>query len=159
MTMTTVEERRRTGPVRAILLVLLGAAVGAVAMREFREPMPTFPSSLFAQDSSARSIGGEDGEFTYFTFRRNLWVIHRPTGQIQFFMFPDGSEQVLVRSGIYQVDLTEFPVEQTQYQLSERNLTNFLWILNPYTGKARYIRAQRDGTFDVSEVETVARRE
>ena len=43
--------------------------------------------------------------------------------------------------------------------MSERNLTNFLWILNPVTGRAMYIRAGRDGGFDVSDIESVARRE
>ena len=72
-------------------------------------------------------------------------------------MFPDGQEQQLQRSVTHQIDQEIFPPDQVQFQLSERNLTNFLWIMNPVTGKARYIRAGRDASIEVSEIESVSK--
>ena len=159
MTMTNESTGRRPRWLRSALLVGLGAIVGTIASGAFRAPAPGFPDALFAQVPDMQVAGNEEGDYLFFTFRRNLWVVHKPTGRIQFLMFPDGEEQTTLRSRIHQIDLDVFPLDQVRYQLSERNLTNFLWILNPVTGKARFIRAGRDGGFDVSGIESVARRE
>jgi hypothetical protein len=159
MTMKNESTARRAGWLRAVVLLGIGAVLGSIASDAFRSPAPLFPAALFAQDGIEQVGGNEEGDYLFFTFRRNLWVVHKPTGRVQFLMFPDGSEQQLVRSRIHQVDQSVFPTDQVRYQLSERNLTNFLWILNPVTGKARFIRAGRDGGFETSEIESVARRE
>jgi hypothetical protein len=147
----------RTG--RGVLLVALGAALGAALTGALKDPAPLFPATLFAQDGGDQIDGNLDGDYAFFTFRRNLWAVHLPTGRVQFFLFPDGKEQQITRSRVHQIDLDAFPIDQVRYQLSERNLTNFLWLLNPITGKAQYIRAGRDGIFEFSDIESVARRE
>ncbi len=149
--------RRRLG--RGVILVCIGAVIAAVVMGALRDPAPVFPAALFAQDQSQKIGGDMEGDYLFFTFRRNLWAVHKPTGRVQFLMFPDGQEQQLVRSRVHQVDQERFPADQARYQLSERNLTNFLWVLNPHSGHAQYIRAGRDGVFEFSEIENVVRRE
>ena len=154
----------------AFLLVAIGAVLGTALSgglglpgsgtsstgSEELFPSSMFANSLFAQESSeARAMEGE--EYTFFTFRRNLWAIHRASGKVQFMVFPDSQDQQPQRSVTHQVDLELFPVDQVEYQLSERNLTNFLWILNPVTGKARYLRAARDAGLEVSDVQEVSR--
>ena len=143
----------------SLLLLLIGAALGSVFASQFDGDGwpgrgPQFPPSLFAQDGD-EVMEHSDGEYQFFTFRRNLWAIHKASGKVQFLMFPDGLDQKLERSAIHQVDQDVFPPGEVTYQLSERNLTNFLWILNPLTGKARYIRAARNGGFEISDIESV----
>ena len=50
------------------------------------------------------------------------------------------------------IDQKIFPLDQVRYQVSERNLTNYLWITNPVTGHVQFIKARRDGGFDKSPV-------
>jgi hypothetical protein len=139
---------------RSALLVIFGALLGAAAMLVRDDPAPVFPGALFAQED--HQVGGNTGgDYLFFTFRRNLWTVHRPSGTVQFLMFPDGKEQVIIRSRVYQVDPAAFPPDQTRYLLSERNLTTFLWVLNPVTAKAQFVRAGRDGALEFSEVESV----
>ena len=150
-----------TRPARGTLLVLLvGAALGSVLTSHFSDDGwpgsgPQFPPALFAQ-ADGEVMEHSDAEFMYFTFRRNVWAIHKASGKVQFLMFPDGLDQKLERSAIHQIDQEVFPADEVIYQLSERNLTNFLWIMNPVTGKARYIRAARNGGFELSEIESVS---
>jgi hypothetical protein len=131
-------------------------------MRFGPESAPDFSSALFAAEGlsgAALAQGAGASEYEFLTFRRNIWVVHRPTSRIQFFMFPEDEEQQLVRSRVLQIDVATFPPEHTQFQLSERNLTNFLWVLNPATGKAQYVRAGRDGVLEASAIENLTKQE
>ena len=155
---TGVASSRRPKSTQGLVLLFVGVVLGAVVFSSPENQSPLITESLFAAESG--DIGGNtDGEYLFFTFRRNLWIVHQPTGKLQFLMLPDGAEESVIRSRIYEIDTEGFPVDQVQFQLSERNLTNFLWIMNPVTGKARYVRAGRGGGFDVSEVYSATRRD
>lgn len=155
---TGTTSSRRPKFTQGLFLLFVGVVLGAVVFSSPENQNPLITEGLFAAESG--DLGGNtDGEYLFFTFRRNLWIVHQPTGKLQFLMLPDGSEETVIRSRIYEIDTDVFPVDQVQYQLSERNLTNFLWIMNPVTGKARYVRAGRAGGFDVSDVYSATRRE
>ena len=142
----------RPSPIgRSVLLVAVGVILGSLLSPGGGDRFP-LPTGLFAQEGVESGGMSVEGDYQYFTFRRNLWAIHRPSGRVQFMLFPDGREDALVRSAVHQVDPTEFPPEQVRFQLSERNLTNYLWVLNPVTGKARYLRAGRDAVLEASEI-------
>ena len=53
--------------------------------------------------------------------------------------------------------LGDFPSDQVEYRLSDTNVTSYLWLLNPTTGKARYYKAQRDGKIEASDLLDVTR--
>jgi len=145
---------------RGLLLVGLGALLGAAVTQFVPEAVSRPPSALFAAEALAGAVqGGTDSEYVFLTFRRNIWVVHRPSSRIQFFMFPEDEDQQLVRSRVLQIDVSTFPPEHTQFQLSERNLTNFLWVLNPVTGRAQYVRAGRDGVLEASPIENLTKSE
>ncbi len=103
--------------------------------------------------------GQGEGEYAFFTYRRYLWTFHRANGKVQFFLLPEtrSSQEPIDSSRVYTVDQDEFPLDQVLFQVSERNLTNYLWILNPVSGKAMFIRARRDGGFDESPVLDVSK--
>ncbi|MFN0057284.1 MAG: hypothetical protein ACKVX7_02410 [Planctomycetota bacterium] len=94
------------------------------------------------------------GDYSFFPYRRDVWIVCHSKGTAQFFHSPESttSEQPPVKSRVYTIDRTLFPQDQVQFLISERNLTNYLWIVNPTTGNGRFIRARRDGGFDESPI-------
>ncbi len=106
-------------------------------------------AELMVQDGS-----GSDGDYSFFTNRRYLWIVKRSTGQAQFFHIPESknSEQPPINSRVYQIEGDDFPLDQVRYQASERNLEFFLWVTNPQNGKTQFVRARRDGGFDESPI-------
>lgn len=162
--MTNPETSRRSPSARfrrGALLVAIGALLGAAGSRLLEDAAPDLTPPLFADDGivPAAAQGGATAEYEFLTFRRNIWVVHRPTGNVQFFMFPEDDEQQLIRSRMLQIDPVAFPMDQARFQISERNLTSFLWVMNPHTGKAQYVRAGRDGVLEPSVVENLAKHE
>jgi len=117
------------------------------------------PAAMVSAEALAKMDGsdphaGADGDFAFFSYRRYLWVVKKSSGRAQFFHLPESasSDAQLMKSGTYSIDQEAFPLDQVRYQVSERNLTNYLWITNPVTGKARFIRATREGGFDKSPI-------
>lgn len=112
--------------------------------------------SVEALSSMATSTATEarSGDYSFFTYRRNLWIVRHSTGTARFFVIPETntSEQRIEASNTYKLNPEEFPADQTRYQVSERNLSNYLWISNHNTGRSYFIRARRDGGFDESPI-------
>ena len=136
-----------------LLLLACGLIAGTVIGIGWSSTWPT--AAVPPELAFARQIAdGPDGDYAFFTYRRYLWLVHKPTGKAQFSLLPDSknSTQPIEPSRVYAVDQELFPLDQVRYQISERNLTNYLWILNPTTGKAMFIRARRDGGFDESPI-------
>ena len=137
-----------------ILGVLMGAALWIPVARMVPSDSHTMPT-VWANNLNSDA----ESDYSFFSHRRYLWVIRRSTGNAQFFLLPEskGSEQPVETSRIYSVDQKEFPLDQVLFQVSERNLTNYLWIFNPVTGRAMFIRARRDGGFDESPMLDVSK--
>ena len=128
---------------RAVALLLAGIVVGGWLQG------PSEPQ-LFAFDPQATYGNIDDSNFTFIPFRRNLWVIDHENDQIKFYMFPSSDERPIQPSREYKIDRTEFPADVVRFQVSDHNVTSFLWILNPETGHGRYLKALRDGKIEES---------
>lgn len=148
----------RPGPARiAVRAVIAGAIALSVAIA-MGIGLPGGPETsertavgfLYGADGDVRAEG--DGDFVFFTFRRNVWVFRKSTMTVKFYNLPEASEraQEAEESRVYQIDARDFPLADIQFQVSERNLTNYLWLLNPKTGKARILKARRDGLVEES---------
>ncbi|MEE8141526.1 MAG: hypothetical protein V3T77_00350, partial [Planctomycetota bacterium] len=83
-----------------LLGVLLGAGLWIPVARMLPSGSHTFPRVWANQNSDAES------SFSFFTYRRYLWVVRRSTGSAQFFLLPDakGSEQPVEASRVYSID-------------------------------------------------------
>ena len=94
------------------------------------------------------------GDYAFLPYRRDVWIVCHSKGTAQFFASPESTsaEHPPIKSQVYKLDPAIFPQDQVQFSISERNLLNYLWVLNPVTGKARFVRARRDGGFDESPV-------
>ncbi len=137
---------RHGGKRGAWMWAAVGGVLGALLVMPWLAP----DANVVMLSAAEQPRVVEGGDYTYFTFRRNLWVVKKSTWEVRFYLFPESMEQSITESRSYAIDAKQFPQEQTIIQVSERNLTNYLWLLNPTMGKARYIKARRDGGFDES---------
>ena len=155
------DSRRRRWNVGAAVLfgVILGAALMGTGFAGIAHWIggPQMASDVLAMPPSTMSFRPGDDPYTYIPFRRHLWVIHNNADKAQFFMFPSTDEKPIEPSKIVAIDRNDFPSDQVEYRLSDTNVTSYLWLLNPITGKARYYKAQRDGKIEVSELLDVTR--
>ena len=135
-------------PWAVVALLAVGILIGNF-WQGSTEPM------LFAFDPQATYGNDEDSDYTFIPFRRNLWVIDHANDTIQFYMFPAAEARPIQPSRLYNIDRNEFPADVVRYQVSDHNVTSFLWILNPETGKGRYIKALRDGKIEESRMVNV----
>ena len=101
-----------------------------------------------------QSGSGEDGDYRFFVHRRYCWVVKKSTNTARFFRLPETATDAdqIEKSGAYQIDSEMYPAGQVDFQLSERNLANYLWITNRVTGRAHFVRAKRDGGFEESPI-------
>ncbi len=164
MTTNRNSDRRARGPRRSQRVVAATAiAVGLVlAMGGISRWLPLGPertpaSFLQGAEEGVRASG--DGDFVFFTFRRNIWAFRKSAMTVRFYSIPETTErtQEVEESRVYQIDARDFPLDDLRFQVSERNLTNYLWLLNPKTGKARILKARRDGIIEESMLLDVTR--
>ncbi len=123
------------------------------ARRATNDPSEKIAEALL-QTGFDRAAGARVGDFSFFTYRRSVWVVNHAKGSARFFRMPEGrtDQDKIERSDLYEVDREVYPIDQVRYQVSERNLTNFLWVMNPVTGRGHFVRARRDGGFDESPI-------
>jgi hypothetical protein len=85
-------------------------------------------------------------DYRFLPNRRNMWVMNRRLGRIVHFRFLDTSKGTVERSFVAQVDQQRFPARDTTYKISERNITDLLWVCNRRTGDFQLWRRNvRDG--------------
>ena len=125
-------------------LLALGLAAWALIETSGVPSMEAPP--LNAQESVSLS----QDEHTFLTFRRGAWMIKRSDATARYIAMPEDEKSVPTVSRIYTINTDDFPLDICRLQLSERNLSNYLWLINPRDGKVRFIRARRDGLIDRS---------
>lgn len=157
----TPRRRGRRWSIGAAILfgVILGAALMGTGFGGLGQWLggPDGGADVLALPPATMAFKAGDGPYTYIPFRRHLWVIHHPTDKVQFFMFPSTEENPIEPSKVVTIDRNDFPVDQVEFRISDTNVTSYLWLLNPVTGKARYYKAQRDGKIEPSDLLDVTR--
>ena len=91
---------------------------------------------------------GAMGDYEFLPNRRTVWVIHRASGRFANFDFqPQGrSETTGRRSRVNTLDRRAFPIADTMFLLSDRNLTEELWVANKKTGDVQIWLPRSDGS-------------
>lgn len=137
---------------RPALWILLGVVLASTLGSYDFTPLgrPTLDAGTV--NFSVEPAGTEN--FQFFTFRRSTWIFDTESHSLRFVAFPDGPEQPFVSSGTFPIDRDIFPAEHLEVQLSQRTLSNYLWLVNTDTGAAMYLTALRDGGFDSSQLFT-----
>jgi hypothetical protein len=92
------------------------------------------------------------GDYLFLPNRFSMWVVNRTNGKVIHYQFFDNQVGTVERSRIAQVSADLFPPADTEYMLSDRNMTAHLWVVNRATGDFQVWRANRDGSITTDEV-------
>ena len=87
-----------------------------------------------------------DAEFTFLPNRHSVWVVNSRTGRMANYDFRLDDQQNVDRTRVERIDVQSFPPEDTVLKLSDRNLSNILWVCNQRTGDIEMWRRTRGGT-------------
>ena len=140
----------------AAIVVLLGI-VGFEVARLLPENAPDRGSvSSFAAGGNGEAFSnwlvqpveaqGVKGDYVFLPSRREMWVINRVNGKLVHYQLFDTESSTVTRSRIAVIDQKIFPPTDTEFLLSDRNLTGLLWVANRATGDFQLWRANRDET-------------
>lgn len=103
------------------------------------------PEFLFPSLPELRADLG-DGDYLFFPNRRNMWVVNPRVGRVIHYKFLDTPKRAVEKSYVGEIDQKTFPLEDTVYILSERNIMDLLWVCNRRTGDFQLWRRNvRDG--------------
>ena len=86
--------------------------------------------SLMAQTTD--DLG--DGKYAFLANRRTIWAINKDKGRFAGYHFREDEDHTVERTRITTLDPAVFPPADTIYMLSDRNLTEALWICNKRSG-------------------------
>jgi len=75
-----------------------------------------------------------DGNYLFLANRRTVWAINKKEGRFAGYDFRDDDDRSIERTRIVTLNQTNFPPADTVYILSDRNLTEALWVCNRRTG-------------------------
>jgi len=81
---------------------------------------------------SAGALG--DGEFAFLANRKQIWAINKSAGRFAGYHFREDEDRTIERTKVVTLDQKIFPPADTIYMLSDRNLTEVIWICNKRTG-------------------------
>lgn len=83
----------------------------------------------------AQSTGAlGDGEFAFLANRKQIWAINKSQGRFAGYHFREDENRTVERTKIVTLDQKTFPPADTIYMLSDRNLTEVIWVCNKKTG-------------------------
>jgi hypothetical protein len=91
------------------------------------------------------------GEYLFLPCRKEMWVVNRVNGKLVHYQFFDNEMGTVERSRIAAISTDLFPLRDTDFILSDRNLNSYLWVANRTTGDFQLWRASRDGTLHTDE--------
>lgn len=85
------------------------------------------------------------GEYLFLPVRHSIWAINRSEGRFARYAFEDATSKLVRRSRVVTLDRRTFPSEITEYLVSDRNLTEDLWVCNRRTGTVVLWETRHDG--------------
>jgi len=111
------------------------------------------PASMFPHVPMAAAAQQDLGlgEYIFLPNRRAIWVINRTNGRFALYHFRDDQAKTIDRSRVVSLDQKTFPVSDTVYLLSDRNLTEVLWVCNRRTGDVQLWLPRADGAVDADK--------
>jgi len=99
--------------------------------------------AAFASDD----LGGDPGssDYLFLVNRRTIWAINRVEGRFAGYHFRDDEARTVERTQIVSLDQRDFPPADTVYLMSDRNLTEVVWVCNRKTGDIRMFAPRLGG--------------
>jgi len=75
-----------------------------------------------------------EGKYAFLANRRQIWAINKAKGRFAGYHFREDEDRSIERTRVVTLDQKIFPPADTIYMLSDRNLTEILWVCNKRTG-------------------------
>ena len=91
------------------------------------------------------------GEYLFLPCRREMWVVNQVNGRLVHYQFFDNELGTVERSRVAEIKDDRFPLRDTEFILSDRNLNSLLWVCNRATGDFQLWQANRDGSLTTHE--------
>ena len=143
---------RRVRPL--LFCVALGVAfvVGSWSARRSEVAAPDGTTTVYAGMSTSNLMAQvqadlKKGEYLFLPNRRSVWVINQTNGRVAVYTFLNNEYDTVQRSRVGQIDARAFPRGEAVFQISDKNLSNNLWVCNARTGDFQLWTVERDGEF------------
>ncbi len=88
------------------------------------------------------------GDYLFLPCRKEMWVINRAHGKVIHYDFKDNEQGTVKWTPVVIVDAGVFPPKDTEYAISDRNLSSYLWVTNRVTGDFQFLKATRESQID-----------
>ena len=132
------KSRLRAGWLTLAIVGIAGFSIGLVASywpaesthHQVNGAISAMLPSLMAQTTT--DLG--DGKYAFLANRRTIWAINNDTGRFAGYHFREDEDHTVERTRVTTLDPKIFPPADTIYMLSDRNLTEALWICNKRSG-------------------------
>ncbi len=141
---------RRVRPL--LFCVALGSAfvVGSWNVRHSEITSPDGTTTVYSGMSTSTLMAQvrtdlKNGEYLFLPNRRSVWVINQTNGRVAVYTFLNNEYDTVERSRVGQVDARAFPPGEATFAISDRNLSNNLWVCNARTGDFQLWTVARDG--------------
>lgn len=140
------ESRRRDVAIKKsrpawLTLALMGCTGFAIGLIAHSWPGDTAPnrldgalSSLLPTVMAQTTDDLGDGNYSFLANRRTIWAINKAKGRFAGYHFREDEDHTVERTRIITLDPKIFPPADTIYMLSDRNLTEVVWVCNKRTG-------------------------
>ena len=133
-----VNSRRRPGWLTLAIVGIFGFSIGLVASYwpadsthyQVNSAISSMLPGLMAQTTT--DLG--DGKYTFLANRRTIWAINKDKGRFAGYHFREDEDHTVERTRVTTLDPKVFPPADTIYMLSDRNLTEALWVCNKRSG-------------------------
>ena len=132
------KSRLRAGWLTLAIVGISGFSIGLVASYwpaesthyQVNGAISSMLPSLMAQTTT--DLG--DGKYAFLANRRTIWAINKDKGRFAGYHFREDEDHTVERTRVTTLDPKIFPPADTIYMLSDRNLTEALWICNKRSG-------------------------
>jgi hypothetical protein len=110
-------------------------------------PLLAWAGAKTALDADLADGTGLSGasEFVFLPVRHAVWSIRTSTGRLCRFEIRDSDSDLIRRSRVMAIDDAVFPRSEVRFLLSDRNLTDDLWVCNRRTGLVELWESRLDG--------------
>ena len=143
---------RSVRPLLFCVALAVAFVVGSWSARRSEVAAPDGTTTVYAGMSTSNLMAQvrtqlKEGEYLFLPNRRSVWVINQTNGRMAVYTFLNNEYNTVERSRVGQVDARAFPPGETTFQISDKNLSNNLWVCNTRTGDLQLWTVARDGEF------------
>ena len=139
---------RRVRPLYFGVALSVAFVVGGWSTQRSEITAPDGTTTVYAGVSTSALMAQvrtdlKDGEYLFLPNRRSIWVINQTNGRMAVYTFLNNEYDTVERSRVGQIDARAFPPGEVVFQISDKNLSNNLWVCSDRRYQPRSARSGR----------------